>query len=75
MAPYRDALVSIPETLFAFAKPRRAYLTVRYATNNGTELAQRELVHRLIDWDCIRSRYERYPAIRRRLRDGAFPAP
>ena len=68
MARYRDALVSIPETLFALAKPRRAYLTVRYVTNNGTEPAQRELVHRLIDWNRIRSRYDRYPAIRE-----AFP--
>ena len=37
-------------------------------TNDGTEPAQRKLLHRLIDWNGIRSRYERYPAIRR-----AFP--
>ena len=36
--------------------------------NDGTQPAQRELVHRLIDWNCIRSRQERYPAIGR-----AFP--
>ena len=36
---------------------------MRYVTNDGTEPAQRELVHRLIDWNRIRSHYERYPAI------------
>ncbi len=36
--------------------------------NDGTQPAQRELAHRLIDWNCIRSRQERYPAIGR-----AFP--
>lgn len=34
------------------------------------EPAQREFVHRLIDWERIRVRCERYPAIRR-----AFPVP
>ena len=64
MARYRDGLVSMKETVFALAKPKRTYLTVRHVTNDGTEPAQRELVHRLIDWNRIRSRYERYPAIR-----------
>lgn len=32
------------------------------------ELAQSQLVHRLIDWECVASRRERYPAIGR-----AFP--
>ena len=68
MACYRDRLASIQETLVALAKPRRTCLTVRYVANDGTEPAQRELVHRLIDWNRIRSRHERYPAIRQ-----AFP--
>lgn len=68
MACYRDRLASIQETLVALAKPRRTCLTVRYVANDNTEPAQRELVHRLIDWNRIRSSYERYPAIRR-----AFP--
>ncbi len=38
---------------------------MRYVTNDRTEPAQRELVHRLIDWNRIGSRYERYPAISR----------
>lgn len=41
---------------------------MRYVTNDGTQPAQRELVHRLIDWNRIRSRHECYPAIRQ-----AFP--
>lgn len=41
---------------------------MRYVANDGTEPAQRELVHWLIDWNRIRSRHERYPAIRQ-----AFP--
>ena len=36
---------------------------MRFVTNDGTEPAQREFVHRLIDWNRIGSRYERYPAI------------
>ena len=68
MARYRDGLVSIEETVFALAKPRRTCLTVRYVTDDGTEPAQRDLVHRLIDWSRIRSRHECYPAIRQ-----AFP--
>ena len=68
MACYRDRLASIQETLVALAKPSRTYLTVRYVTNDGTEPAQREIVHRLIDWNRIGSRQERYPAIKQ-----AFP--
>lgn len=68
MACYQDRLASIQETLVALAKPRRTYLAVRYVTNDGTEPAQRELVDRLIDWNRIRSRHERHPAIRQ-----AFP--
>ena len=68
MACYRDRLASIQEALVALAKPRRTYLTVRYVTDDGTEPAQRELVHRLIDWNRIRIRHDRYPAIRQ-----AFP--
>ena len=34
-------------------------------TNDYTEPAQRKLVHQLIDWKRIRSRYKRYSAIRR----------
>ncbi len=68
MACCRERLASIQETLVALAKPRRTYLTVRYVTDDGIEPAQRELVHRLIDWKRIRSRHERYPAIRQ-----AFP--
>ena len=36
---------------------------MRCVTNDRTEPAQRELVHRLIDWNQIGSRHERYPAI------------
>lgn len=38
---------------------------MRYVTNHGTNPAQREIVHRRIDWNRIRSHYKRYPMIGR----------
>lgn len=64
MACCRDGVVSMKKTVFASAKPRRTYLSVRFVTNDGTQPAQRELVHQLIDWNRIGSGHERYPAIR-----------